>query len=120
MSKSDILVAFLRANKGQYFCDRCLSEKTGITPLAQVNQLARPLEHAKEYRRIKTTCSGCTEDRVALGYFGEWRNSKPVAMPGFQSSPLPAIGNGQSQRPAMRKCRFCKMSDSRAKYAGNL
>ena len=50
--------------------DRCLSEQTGVTPLAQVNQLARPLEHAKDYRRMKTTCSSCTKDRLALGYFG--------------------------------------------------
>ena len=46
MSNADKLVAFLRAHKGEYFCDRCLSERTGITPLAQINQLAHPLEHA--------------------------------------------------------------------------
>ena len=70
MSNSDLLVAFLKRHKSQYFCDRCLGELTGITPHAQVNQLARPLEHAKEYRRMKTNCSHCTKDRLALGYFG--------------------------------------------------
>jgi len=70
MSNANTLVIFLGNLKGQYFCDRCLSERTGITPLAQVNHLARPLEHAKDYRRMKTTCSGCTKDGLALGYFG--------------------------------------------------
>jgi len=70
MSNATLFVSFLKARQGKYFCDRCLSEGTGIKPLAQVNQLARPLEHAKDFRRIKTTCSGCTKDRLALGYFG--------------------------------------------------
>jgi hypothetical protein len=45
-------------------------EGTGIVLLAQVNQLARPLGHAKDFRRIKTTCSGCTRDRLALAFVG--------------------------------------------------
>ena len=70
VSNADVLVAFLRAKKGAYFCDRCLSEGTGIKPLAQVNQLERPLEHAREYRRMKTNCSACSRDLRCIGYFG--------------------------------------------------
>jgi hypothetical protein len=69
MSNADRLVALLEAKKGSYFCDRCLGELTGIAPQAQVNQLARPLEHAKDFRRMRTYCSSCGKDRLALGYF---------------------------------------------------
>jgi hypothetical protein len=70
MANADLLVAFLRSRKGHYFCDRCLMELTGISPQAQINQLARPLEHAKDFRRMKTNCSNCGKDRLSLGYFG--------------------------------------------------
>ena len=107
MSKSDTLVKFLRAHRGQYFCDRCLSEKTGITPLAQVNQLARPLEHAKEYRRFKTTCSGCTKDRLALGYFGLRKEQQALSDAGLSKEPTTRGSDGRL-KSAMRECRFCR------------
>jgi hypothetical protein len=37
---------------------------------AQVNQIIRPLEHAKEYWYMQTTCSECSRDRKCVGYFG--------------------------------------------------
>lgn len=70
MGRADLLVGFLKSRKGEYFCDRCLGDLTGIRPQAQINQLARPLEHAKDFRRMKTNCSNCGEDRRAIGYFG--------------------------------------------------
>jgi hypothetical protein len=70
MSNADLLANFLKQNRGNYYCEPCLSERTGITPLAQVNQLVRPLQNAREYRRMKTNCSACNRDRICIGYFG--------------------------------------------------
>jgi hypothetical protein len=67
---AQIVTDFLKANKSRYFCHSCVSAGTGVTPQAQVNQIIRPLEHAKEYRYMQTTCSECSRDRKCVGYFG--------------------------------------------------
>jgi hypothetical protein len=67
---AQIVTDFLKANKSRYFCHSCVSAGTGVTPQAQVNQIIRPLEHAKEYRYMQTTCSECSHDRKCVGYFG--------------------------------------------------
>lgn len=64
------IVSWLKARKSQYFCHVCVSEGTGVQRQAQVNQIIRPLGATKEFRYMKTTCSGCTRDRNCVGYFG--------------------------------------------------
>jgi hypothetical protein len=65
-----LVVGWLKQRKGHYFCHACVSQGTGVQPQAQVNQIIRPLGAAKDFRYIKTTCSGCTADRNCVGYFG--------------------------------------------------
>ena len=65
-----IITAWLKTNKGKYFCHACVSAATGVSPSAQVNQIIRPLGQSKDFRYMKTTCSGCTADRNCVGYFG--------------------------------------------------
>lgn len=64
-----IVTNFLKANPKQYFCVPCLMQATGVAPFAQVNQIVRPLEHAKDYRYLKTTCSACSRDLKCVGFF---------------------------------------------------
>ena len=64
------ITGFLKSNKGKYFCVNCVMANTGVAPFAQVNQIVRPLEHAKDYRYMKTTCAGCSRDLKCVGYFG--------------------------------------------------
>ena len=64
------VVSWLKARKGQYFCHVCVSEGTGVQPVNEVNQIIRPLGHTREFRYMKTTCSGCTRDRNCVAYFG--------------------------------------------------
>ena len=61
---------WLRQRRGQYFCHKCVSAGTGVEPQAQVNQIIRPLQAAREFRYMKTTCSECTRDLNCVGYFG--------------------------------------------------
>ena len=67
---AQIVTDFLKANKSRYFCHSCVSTGTGVAPQAQVNQIVRPLEHAKDYRCMQTTCSECSCDPKCIGYFG--------------------------------------------------
>lgn len=64
------VVSWLKARKGQYFCHVGVSEGTGVQPVNQVNQVIRPLGQTREFRYMKTTCSGCTRNRNCVGYFG--------------------------------------------------
>ena len=61
---------WLKARKGKYFCHTCVGTGTGMQPPAQVNQIIRPLAQAREFRYMKTNCSGCAADRMCVGYFG--------------------------------------------------
>lgn len=65
-----VIVNWLKQNQRQYFCHECVSQATGVRPQAQVNQIIRPLGGAKDFRYMKTTCSGCAADRNCVGYFG--------------------------------------------------
>lgn len=38
---------WLRQRRGQYFCHKCVSAGTGVEPQAQVNQIIRPLQAAR-------------------------------------------------------------------------
>jgi hypothetical protein len=40
-------------------CDDCLSEKSGIRPRQQVNQLCRKLERSRELIRTQSSCAAC-------------------------------------------------------------
>ena len=64
------VIDWLKQNKGKYFCVNCVMVATGVAPFAQVNQIVRPLEHAKDFRYMKTTCSACLRDLKCVGYFG--------------------------------------------------
>ena len=55
---------------GSYFCIHCVMAGTDVKRFQQVNQIVRPLEHAKDFRYMKTTCSNCSRDLKCVGYFG--------------------------------------------------
>ena len=65
-----IVKGWLRARRGNYFCHKCISEGSGVTPVNQVNQLIRPLENTGGFRYMQTTCSNCGKDAKCAGYFG--------------------------------------------------
>ena len=62
---------FLIERSGKYYCDKCLSELTGVTPRNQVNQITRPLALSKEYRRVDAKCEHCRKSRTCTSYVGE-------------------------------------------------
>lgn len=70
MSDNATLVSsWLKQNQQKYFCHNCLSDETGVRPVAQVNQIIRPLGQSREFRYMRTTCSRCSADRKCIGYF---------------------------------------------------
>jgi len=64
------ITSWLKGRRGSYFCIHCVMDGTGVKPFQQVNQIVRPLEHAKDFRYMKTTCSNCSRDLKCVGYFG--------------------------------------------------
>ena len=67
---TEIVTAWLRSKATQYFCTSCIMENTSVRPEAQVNQIVRPLEKAREWRYRKTTCDGCQRDRKCVAFAG--------------------------------------------------
>ena len=62
---------WLRQRRGNYYCHHCISRETGVTPIAQVNQIVRPLQQApKEWRYGDAPCSGCGRERKCIAYIG--------------------------------------------------
>ena len=67
MPNADDIKAFLLRNRGSYFCDGCLSNRTGIEPANQVNQLTRPLRGVPPYRfGDSVICSECRQERKCI------------------------------------------------------
>jgi hypothetical protein len=66
---------FYKHHGGQYFCDRCVSELTGVKPPNQVNQIARPLAFStgSPYRRVEAHCANCRKMRAATAYVAGFR-----------------------------------------------
>jgi hypothetical protein len=64
------VTGWLRTKPGQYYCQRCITENTGVKPEAQVNQIIRPLEQAREWRYRKTMCDGCKRERKCVAFAG--------------------------------------------------
>jgi hypothetical protein len=63
MTNAERVVAFLSANKGNGFCDVCISLATGVEPYDQVNQIVRPLSLTKDYLRRISDCKRCGRTR---------------------------------------------------------
>jgi hypothetical protein len=62
---------WLRQRRGNYYCHHCISREAGVTPIAQVNQIVRPLQQApKEWRYGDAPCSGCGRERKCIAYIG--------------------------------------------------
>jgi hypothetical protein len=62
---------WLRQRRGNYYCQHCISRESGVTPIAQVNQIVRPLQQApKEWRYGDAPCSGCGRERKCIAYIG--------------------------------------------------
>jgi hypothetical protein len=56
---------FLVQHTGQYYCDKCISDLTGVKPPNQVNQITRGLSfHGTPYRRVEVRCSDCGKVRM--------------------------------------------------------
>ena len=68
MDNASLVKDFLLKNQGQFFCNSCISDKTGITPPNQVNQLTRPLRGVKPYRSGFMTCSVCRQTRECISF----------------------------------------------------
>lgn len=65
------VTGWLRQKRGQYYCQHCISRETGVTPIAQVNQIVRPLAQApKEWRYEDAPCSGCGRERRCIANVG--------------------------------------------------
>jgi hypothetical protein len=57
---------FLTAHAGQYFCDRCISELSGVKP---PNQLRRPAFSGTLYcHRAEAECVHCRQKRIATAF----------------------------------------------------
>lgn len=67
---AELVMDFLKANKGRYFCHSCTSLNATVRPVNQVNQIIRPLGLTKEYRYSDTTCSACGKDRACIVFVG--------------------------------------------------
>jgi hypothetical protein len=68
---AQIVTDYLKANKGRYYCERCISANTGVQPTNQVNQIVRPLAASKDFRRSKgMPCSECGKERTCTAYVG--------------------------------------------------
>jgi ribosomal protein S27AE len=61
--------SFYIQHSGRYFCDKCVSELTGVKPPNQVNQIARPLAfQGTPFRRVEATCTHCGKNRMATAH----------------------------------------------------
>lgn len=69
-SNADTVKKFLRDNARKYFCLRCISDATGVSPTNQVNQIVRPLENEKGWRYVGATCSSCGNSRKCAMFSG--------------------------------------------------
>jgi len=87
MDNTDKVVGFLQQKMGDWYCDSCISEATGVKPPNQVNQITRPLGRAgSSFKRIpKQTCTGCDHLRTCTKAWSEPaqppRNTFTVAAP---------------------------------------
>jgi hypothetical protein len=63
MENTDKVIEFLRQNKRRWYCDRCISQSTGVKPSNQVSQICRPLGAAgSRFARLpKQRCAGCAK-----------------------------------------------------------
>ena len=62
---------WLRQRRGNYYCFHCISRETGVMPIAQVNQICRPLQKSpKEWRFGEAPCAGCGRELKAIAYVG--------------------------------------------------
>ena len=64
------VTSWLKARKGDSLWINCVMTGTGVTPFQEVNQIVHPLEDAKDFRYMKTTCSECSRDLKCVGFFG--------------------------------------------------
>jgi hypothetical protein len=71
MENAHKITTFLTNNSGQYYCDRSLSEVTGVRSATQVNQITGPLGLRHDFRRAKETCAHCGKRRMCTAFVGE-------------------------------------------------
>ena len=64
MTNAERVLSFLQSHSGQSYCDRCISELTGVNPPNQVNQITRPLALAGEFDRSQLQCRQCGQPRT--------------------------------------------------------
>ncbi len=63
MANAEVLLQFLKQN-GNIWCDDCLSDKTGITPRQQINQLGCRLAKTRKLFRNRGRCTGCGKTKI--------------------------------------------------------
>jgi hypothetical protein len=65
ISAADRVTEFLLRHKGAWYCDRCISESTGV-PSNQVNQVTRPLALTSDYERADMQCNRCGQHHKSI------------------------------------------------------
>ncbi len=63
---AEIIKDYLTQNAGRFFCNKCLSELTGVTLSNQVNQVTRPLRGEASWVDSQTICSSCQQERLCI------------------------------------------------------
>ena len=70
VDNAGIVTSWLKSKPGNYYCQTCITENTGVKPPAQVNQIVRPLAEAREWRYMSTQCDGCRRTRKCIRFLG--------------------------------------------------
>ena len=71
MDNASRVTRWLRRRRGNYYCHHCISRETGVMPIAQVNQVCRPLQQSpKEWRFGEAPCAGCGREKKAIAFIG--------------------------------------------------
>jgi hypothetical protein len=65
-----VVTTWLRSNRECYFCQACISLKTGVAPVNQVNQVVRPLGQAREWRYAPAPYAECGRARKCIAFVG--------------------------------------------------
>lgn len=66
-----VVTDWLRSKPGHHYCQKCITENTGVRPPNQMNQIVPPLgQAAKEWRSSHTLCDGCRQERKCIAFVG--------------------------------------------------
>jgi hypothetical protein len=71
VENAERVTSWIQSKPGNYYCQSCITENTGIGPQAQVNKILRPLAQApKQWSYTSTLCDGCGRTRKCIRFVG--------------------------------------------------